>query len=137
MEKNLEPIAKGPSRAADGSRRGGADVEESQNQAKVLHSPTLQIFVSLPIARPSQRFLRALCPPLFLRQMGRRLIQYFAYYLKNDFAVTSGKAVIKIKRFWRLFTVSETGRCEFQLRCFGRTFYLPWELDRAGRNRLN
>ncbi|MCZ6859050.1 MAG: hypothetical protein O7I42_01995 [Alphaproteobacteria bacterium] len=40
MEKNLEPIAKGPSRAVDESRRGGTDLEESQNQASCTINPS-------------------------------------------------------------------------------------------------
>ena len=40
MEKKLEPIAKGPSRAVDGSRRGGTDIEENQNQASCTIKPS-------------------------------------------------------------------------------------------------
>ena len=40
MEKNLEPIAKWPSRAIDGSRRGGTDIEESQNQTSCTLNPS-------------------------------------------------------------------------------------------------
>ena len=39
MEKNLEPNARRPSRAVDGSRRGGTDIEESQNQASCTLNP--------------------------------------------------------------------------------------------------